>query len=85
MKRMNVENLQKFKEENTRDVRLPDGSTRPVRLTPDFWVWKECVQEADCVTEEELSAFALEEQQLQGFSFDTAYRCVVAYLANRWQ
>ena len=79
------EEREEFKETNTRDVLLPDNTTRPVRLTPAMWEWKEAIQTVEGLTEKDLSAYALEEEELQDVSFDRAYRCVVAYLIDRWQ
>lgn len=74
-----------FRDENTRDVALPDGTRRALRLTPDLWEYKDAIEALEGITEAELSAHALEEMDLQSLSFDLAYRCIVAHLVNRWQ
>ncbi len=77
--------LHKKQDQNTRKVVLPDGTRRELTLTPDLWEYKETIQALEGIPEADLSGHALEEMEHQGFSFDLAYRCVVAHLVNRWQ
>ena len=70
----------------TRDVRLPDGSTRPLTFTNDCWKFKQAIQVAEPISEEALSGFALEEMELRkGMSFDEAYWCIVYHFVQLWQ
>lgn len=81
---MTQTDVKNFRDENTRDVVLPDGSRKPVRLTPDLWELKDVIESLEGISEGELSGFALEEVELQDLSFDLAYRSVVVHFVNRW-
>lgn len=81
---MTKEQLNQFKADNTRQVPLPDGTTRWVRATPDIWADVEFLEVVEEISQRELAAFALEETELQDVTFDRAFRGVVAHLANRW-
>jgi ABC-type Na+ transport system ATPase subunit NatA len=85
MKIVSHEELQMYRDENTREVDLPDGSKRKVRMTEALWQSLECVLILDHLTTADISAFALEELTLQDVTFDRAFRGVVALLANRWR
>ena len=63
---------------------MPDGSSKTVRMTPDHWCIFDALKVLEGFDETEIAAFAIEESTLQNIDFAEAYRCCVAYLANRW-
>lgn len=81
---MSEQTLSDYREENTREVVLPDGSKRNVRMTPLLWDNLEFLMLLEGITPTEVAGYALEEVELQSISFDNAFRAVVTYLANRW-
>ncbi len=81
---MTQQNLTEYRDENTREVELPDGSKRLVRMTPLLWDNMEFLQSLEGITQTEVAGYALEEVDLQKISFDNAFRAVVAHFANRW-
>jgi len=68
-----------------REVELPDGSHRSVRMSNSLWRDYEFLCEYDQHPPAKFAAFAEEEVALQNISFDEAYCCVVGYLANQWK
>ena len=70
-----------------RSVRMPDGTSREVAMTPNHWTWKDGLQILEKVPEEQFAEWALEEQSLQesDVCFDVAYRSVIAFLAQQWE
>lgn len=82
---MTQEKLAEFRDENTREIEMSDGSKRAIRMTPLLWEKLEFLQVVEQgLTTAELASYALEEMTLQDITFDQAFRCVVAHLANRW-
>lgn len=81
---MTHEQLQKFKSTNSRQIEMPDGAIRSVRMTPELWEEVEFLQVMEGISSKEIAGFALEEMTLQSETFDRAFRGVVAHLANRW-
>ena len=81
---MTHEQLNQFRDENTRDIDMPDGSKRAVRMTPDLWQSLEFIQLFEGLTTAEVATFAQEEMTLQDVTFDRAFRGIVAHFANRW-
>ena len=81
---MTQQNLTEYRDENTREVELPDGSRRAVRMTPLLWDNMEFLHSIEGITQAEVAEYALEEVELQKISFDNAFRAVVAHFANRW-
>jgi len=73
-----------YRDENTREVELPDGSKRAVRMTPLLWDNMEFLLLLEGITITEVATYALEEMSLQNITFDNAFRAVVTHLANRW-
>lgn len=82
---VNQDQLEQYREDNTREVNLPDGSKQQVRMTPLLWDNVEFLRLVEGITDTEIAGYALEEVELQGITFDNAFRCVVVHLANRWQ
>lgn len=78
------EKLQKFAEANTRAIKLPDGSSKAVRMSPDHWEEVEFLKIVEAISTQDMAKFALEEMELQDVTFDEAFRMIVAHLANRW-
>ena len=81
---MTQEELNQYRDENTREVDMPDGSKRAVRMTGPLWNSLEFIEVFENITEAEVSAFALEEMELQNVTFNRAFRGIVAHFANRW-
>ncbi len=81
---MTIEKLNQFRDVNTRQVEMPDGTKRLVRMTPTLWDDLEFIRLLENIQEPEVATFALEEMELQEVSFDRAFRGVVAHFANRW-
>ncbi|WP_153558156.1 hypothetical protein [Roseimaritima sediminicola] len=82
---INEETVHRYRKDNTRPIDIGDGSTRLVRMTPRLWDDLEFLRIMEGTTTAELAAYAFEEMQLSpGESFDTCFRGIVAYLANRW-
>lgn len=77
--------IQALETKETRHVRLPDGSTRPLTFSVDCWEFKQAIELAEPISEEELSELALEEMKLQQLSFEEAYWCIVYHFVKRWQ
>ncbi len=82
---VNETQLQKLRDENTRDVPLPDGTTVPVCLPGELWEEVQFLEVVDEIPMREMSAFALEEMELQNIDFTSAFRCIVVHLAARWR
>ena len=80
-----TEAVAEFRERNTRDIEMPDGTKRAVRMTPELWNSLEFILEIEELNEPQIATFALEEMTLQDVSFDRAFRGIVAHLANRWK
>jgi hypothetical protein len=78
------ETVNNYREENTREIRMPDGTCRAVRMTPDLWQSLEFLELWDIMRQEDLAVFALEEMTLQDVTFDRAFRGVLATAANLW-
>lgn len=81
---MTEEQLNQYREENTRDVPLPDGTLKAIFLPPDVWECVEFLRVVEGITAKEVSVFALEEAELQQTDFTRAFRCVVTHLVGRW-
>jgi len=81
---VNQDNLTQYRDDNTREIELPDGSKRAVRMTPLLWDNMEFLLLLEGITTTEVATYALEEVALQDISFDNAFRAVVTHLANRW-
>ena len=81
---MTQDKLNDYRENNTRDINMPDGTKRAVRMTPNLWEDLEFLRLVENIQEPEIAAFALEEMSLQDVTFDRAFRGVVAHFANRW-
>lgn len=81
---MTKQQLEAYRDENTRQIKMPDGSLWEVRMTPQLWESLELLKSVDGVTEGQLGIHALEEMELQPVTFDQAFRGIVAHLANRW-
>lgn len=78
------ETLTNYRDENTREIIMPDGARRAVRMTPDLWNSLEFLEAWEFMSQTEIAEFALEEMTLQDVSFDRAFRGVVAHVANLW-
>jgi len=76
--------LDQFRKETTREIVMPDGTKRAVRMTPDLWNSLEFLEAWEFMSQSEIADYALEEMQLQNESFDRAFRGVVAYVSNLW-
>lgn len=78
--------LNDYREECTREVQMPDGTVRSVRLPPEIWEDVDFLNGVEGITTEELVPLALDELKHQpgSISFDYAFRIVVVHLANRW-
>ena len=76
--------LDQYRNDNTREIELPDGSKQSVRMTPLLWDNLRFLQLIEGITTTEIAAFAEEEMSLQDVTFDRAFRGVVAHFANRW-
>lgn len=81
---MTQEKLEQYREETTRQIVMPDGSKREVRMTPDLWKSLEFLEAWDFMSQDEVTKYALEEMILQDVSFNRAFRGVVAHVANLW-
>ena len=76
--------LNEYKAAATRSVRLPDGTFKDVRMTPEHWEILDALLLVEEFDETDIVKFAQEESSLQDISFDQAYRCCVSHLAKRW-
>lgn len=81
---MTEKTLETYKQENTDTIKLPDGSERSVRMTPDLWAGLRFLEVVEGINRTELAGHALEEMALQNVTFDRAFRGVIAHLVNRW-
>ena len=81
---MNQDHLTQYRDDNTREVELPDGSKRAVRMTPLLWDNMEFLLLVEGITTTEVATYALEEMSLQNITFENAFRAVVTHFANRW-
>lgn len=73
-----------YKEES-REIDMPDGSKRVVNATVRIWSDVDFLMSLEGIPTSEMAEFAIEEMSLQPqYSFDEAFRGIVAYLANRW-
>lgn len=81
---MTQNKLNEYREDNTREIEMPDGSARTVRMTPLLWDNMQFLQSLEGITPTEVASYALEEMELQKISFDNAFRAVVTHFANRW-
>ncbi|WP_417847326.1 hypothetical protein [Thalassoglobus sp.] len=82
------EEFEEYKTLSMRQISMPDGSLREVRLTPTIWDLFDCLKVLEGFNEQEIAAYALEELELQKspeLSFDEAYRCCVCFIANQWK
>lgn len=79
-----TEVLNEYKATSTRTIKMPDGSPKDVRMTPDLWRLFDALKVIEGITESQIAGYALEEVELQGLSFDRAYRGCVAHIANLW-
>ena len=82
---MTQETVEQYRDENTREIHMPDGSTREIRMTPGLWEELEFLRLVEDIQEPEIAGYALEEVSLQNVEFDRAFRGVVAHFANRWK
>ena len=78
------EMMTEYRDENTREILMPDGTHREVQMTPDLWFSLEFIEEFEEFTVTDIAGFALEEMELHQISFNRAFRGVVAYIANLW-
>jgi len=78
------DNLTQYRDDNTREIELPDGSKRSVRMTPLLWDNMEFLLLLEGISTTEVATYALEEMSLQNITFDNAFRAVVTHFANRW-
>ncbi len=69
---------------STRSITCSDGVTRDVTMSPSMWDHFEFVVEFEDVSAEDISRFAMEEVELQGLDFNSAFKSIVAYLTNLW-
>lgn len=76
--------LTEYKEEGTRTIRMPDGSSRDVRMPPFYWEILDALKVIEGFTETDVAVFAEEEAQLQNVTFDKGFRICVAHYRNRW-
>jgi len=81
---VNQEHLNQYRDDNTREVELPDGTQQEVRMTPLLWDNMEFLLLVEGITTIEVATYALEEMSLQDITFDNAFRAVVTHFANRW-
>lgn len=81
---VNEQELNEYKAAGTRSIVMPDNSQRIVRMTPDHWEVFDALKAIEGINETELAGYALEEAELQGITFDQAYRGCVAHIAKRW-
>ena len=78
------EELSDFRDENTRSIELPDGTSVAVQMAPELWDSLEFIEAFENLTPTDIAGFALEEAELHNISFNRAFRGVVAYIANLW-
>ncbi len=76
-------NVIEFQNEETRLLELPDGTKRLVRMDELFWWNVQFLYVVEGYTEQQISAWAIEEMELQNLSFNDAVKCVVATLGNQ--
>lgn len=81
---MTHKQLNQFRDDNTREIDMPDGSKKAVRMTPELWSSLEFIQLLEGLTTAQIATFAEEEMMLQAVTFDRAFRGIVAHFANRW-
>ncbi|MEZ6063742.1 MAG: hypothetical protein R3C19_25620 [Planctomycetaceae bacterium] len=81
---MTKQQLHQFTEGTTREVPMPDGTTRMVTMSADMWEEAHFIKVMDGITLLDVSGYALEEMELQGLDWDAAFQCIVAYFTNRW-
>ena len=81
---MTHKELTEFKTTGTRAIRMPDGTSKNVRMPPEYWETFDALKVIEGFNETDIAAFAEEEAKLQNTSFDRGFRCCVAHLANRW-
>jgi hypothetical protein len=80
----NVIRIDLHRSEHNREITVAAGVRWRVQMTGDLWNSLDFLKSFEGVTEAELAIYALEEMVLQEISFDEAFRCCVAHLANRW-
>ena len=78
------EMVAEYRDENTRTIVMPDGTSCEVQMTPELWDSMEFIEEFEKFTPTDIAGFALEEMELHHISFNRAFRGVVAYIANLW-
>tara|TARA_R110002073_G_scaffold8027_19_gene44878 strand:+ start:14357 stop:14620 length:264 start_codon:yes stop_codon:yes gene_type:complete len=78
------EKLERYRDEGTREITLPNSTKQSVRMTPELWQAFDDLMILEPFDETEVARFALEEVELQNVTFDRAFRGVVAHFANRW-
>lgn len=80
--------VERWLECETRDLQMPDGSTRPHRCFRLVWEIADSLVLLDGYSYEELASFAAEEAALQQLPFDEAFKGVVSWLdeqrRERW-
>ena len=83
----NTDNLIEYHNENTREIEMPDGSRRLVRMSQPHWDYLEFLELIAGTSAAQVAEYALEEMELQPepVSFNTAFRTIVAFLGNRWK
>lgn len=81
---MTQKNVIPFSNEDTREVDMPDGSRRMVRMASPFWDEVHFLKVVEGITTAEIATFALEEVELQSITFNEAFQCIVAHFGNRW-
>ena len=70
-------------EREARNLPMPDGSTRPLTTFGLVWETADSLVKDSGYALRELIAGALEEEYLQGLSFEEAFTCVVGWLDDR--
>ncbi len=75
--------IEDWLESETREVTLPNGTTRAVSVIRLAWSKADSLVSLDGYTMRELAGYAAEEEALQRISLNQAFVCVVAYLDNR--
>lgn len=79
-----VTNIDYYRPEHNRTIFVA-GQPWEVQMTGPLWESHELLKQVEGITENELAIYALDEMIVQSVDFDTAYRGVVAHLANRWK
>lgn len=75
--------IETWLEPETRDLPMPNGSTRPLTVFRLVWDKADSLVLLNGYTLEELAGFAAEEAMLKRISFERAFTGVVAWLDNQ--